>query len=294
MKDVNEICRKGQITTIDTMINRVEIWGVDFSGAKAAGKKMWLSKGKMDDEVTTSLAIEECVRAAELPGAGKTRESAMTALVREIRKATSAVIGLDFPFSISKELIEAQTYDEFLNSFPSRYQTAEQFCSICKKLGKGKELKRSTDIQSKTPFSPYNLRLYRQTYYGIRDVLFPLSMDNVVSILPMQEPDAARPWLLEVCPASLLKNLNLYYSYKGRDRVKKEARIEILGELTKNGFVVIKSPLIFSRIEEDSEGDALDSVIAAIAVHRAIMSANFINAGKESPYGIEGFVYGVS
>jgi hypothetical protein len=276
------------------MTNRAEIWGVDFSGAETAGKKIWISKGKIDSECQTSLTIEGCVRATELPGAEKTRESAMTALVYEIREANSAVIGLDFPFSIPEQLIETPSYSEFLNSFPRRYQTAEQFCSICKEQGDGNELKRLTDFQSKTPFSPYNLRLYRQTYYGIRDVLIPLNLDNAVSILPMQEPDASKPWLLEVCPASLLKNLNLYRPYKGRDKGKKEARIDILKELNKNGFVVIKSPFILSRIAEDSEGDALDSVIAAIAAHRATMSPDFMSVGKESPYNLEGFVYGVS
>ena len=275
------------------MINRAEIWGVDFSGAETAGKKIWLSKGVIDSERHASLAIEDCVRVAGLPGAGKTRESAMTALVSELRKATSAVIGLDFPFSLPAQLIVAQTYNEFLKTFPKKYQTAEQFSLMCKGHSDGKELKRETDRQAKTPYSPYNLRLYRQTYYGIRDVLSPLNLDNAVSILPMQEPNASKPWLLEICPASLLKNLNLYHPYKGSDKGRRETRIEILEELSKSGFVVIESQLILSRIAEDSEGDALDSVIAAIAVHRAIMCPDFMSVGKEFPYNLEGFVYGV-
>jgi hypothetical protein len=270
---------------------RTEIWGIDFSGAEFAGKKIWLSRGMVKNE---RLVIEACLRVTELSGGGKKRDSAFKALVSMIRKANSAVLGFDFPFSIPMQLTKALTYGEFLKSFASRYPTPEQFLLDCRANSNGKELKRETDSKSKTPFSPYNIRLYRQTYFGIRDVLCPLVLDHAVSVLPMQEPDKSKPWLIEICPATLLKSEGLYFPYKGRQEEKEKARTDILDELEKRGLVYLESSKLHSLILKDTEGDALDSVIAAIAVHRAIVNPDFLILGKEHPHLLEGFVYGLT
>ncbi|GFO98098.1 uncharacterized protein ig2599ANME_2315 [groundwater metagenome] len=47
------------------------IYGIDFSGAKDAGKKIWAAGGRIEGSV---LHIEERLRASELPGAGSERE----------------------------------------------------------------------------------------------------------------------------------------------------------------------------------------------------------------------------
>ena len=58
--------------------------------------------------------------------------------------------------------------------------------------------------------SIFRLRLYRQTYFGIRDVLYPLARDQQVCVLPMQSVLPDRAWILKICPASTLKRENLY------------------------------------------------------------------------------------
>jgi hypothetical protein len=125
--------------------------------------------------------------------------------------------GLDFPFSLPRRLVEANNWEEFVLSFSSRYPDAEKFRQSCWGTAGNCEEKRDTDRKSKTPFSPYNRRLYRQTYYGIRDVLVPLVRDKVVSVLPMQGVASDKPRLLEVCPAYTLERMgqrrpyNTYY-----------------------------------------------------------------------------------
>lgn len=44
------------------------IYGIDFSGAKDAGNKIWIAKGISDGE---RLLVSECYRAKDFPNSGK-------------------------------------------------------------------------------------------------------------------------------------------------------------------------------------------------------------------------------
>jgi hypothetical protein len=119
-----------------------------------------------------------------------------------------------------------------------------------------------TDKEAKTPFTVANLRLYRQTYFGIREVLAPLVMSGKAVVLPMQEMRPGVPWLLEICPASLLKRMNLYTSYKGKTPEMRENRATILAAFETMGLVIESEPLR-EKILDNQGGDALDSVLGA-------------------------------
>jgi hypothetical protein len=60
-----------------------------------------------------------------------------------------------------------------------------------------RELKRRTDIETATPFSPYNLRLYR-THYGLRDVIALLVRSDLVRVY--DEAADRVPRLIETAP----------------------------------------------------------------------------------------------
>lgn len=77
-------------------------------------------------------------------------------------------------------------WEDFVRSFAERCSDPQHFKEACRAADGGRELKRVTDKESHTPFSPYNLWLYRQTYFGIRDLLRPLVHDGLVSVLRMQ------------------------------------------------------------------------------------------------------------
>ncbi len=194
------------------MIERHRIAGVDFSGARNAGKLIWIASGVV---AGGALRLETCFPAAELPGSGADRELALPALVKFLSRKTEPVVGLDFPFGMPAPLVKEKSWEEFIAAFPENHASADAFRESCMKQAGGRELKRRTDIETKTPFSAYNLRLYRQTYDGIRNILHPLITQDLARAIPTQQPVDGKPVLAEACPASLLKAEHLYPSYKG-------------------------------------------------------------------------------
>lgn len=262
------------------------IYGVDFSGAKDAGKRIWIARGLIKED---ALMITGCFQAEDLPGSGREREQSLKALREFIGKQKHSIFGLDFPFGIPKALVKEESWEKFVVSFEATYKSPDEFRTLCKLAAWGKELKRFTDLEGKAPFSPYNLRLYRQTYFGIRDVLGPLMKNNTDCVLPMQKPSPDRTWVIEICPASTLKRENLRLPYKGWDETRRAARAKILEGMAKAGFLGIKEEGLRSAIVDNPGGDALDSVIAAFATFRALR--NGFTFEKNSPYSLEGLVF---
>ena len=184
-------------------------------------------------------------------------------------------MGLDFPFGLPSVLLNGGTWTEFVASFPSCFPTHELFRSWCRERAGGRELKRVTDKVANTPFAAYNLRLYRQTYFGIARILAPLCGSGRAVAPPMQCLRSDVPWLLEVCPASTLKRLKLARSYKGRTHQHKEARGIIVDALCERDLLVVPSSRHVAAMIEDSGGDALDAVVAAVATARAVGDQQF-------------------
>ena len=274
----------------------IRIYGIDFSGAKNAGKWIWIAKGIIENG---TLLIEDCTRGRDLPGSGTSLEECLPALKDLIKKAKDAVFGLDFPFSLPKDLVEQGSWKDFALKFPSLYSSAEELQKKCTSRalkvtsGRRKELNRKTDKEAKTPFSPYNRRIFKQTYYGIREILTPLVRNTQACVLPMQKSTSGKPWIIEICPASTLKTHNLYQKYKYRNRRddRPETRSQILKEIVRIGPLRFQNNVIRESIIDDRCGDALDSVIAAMAIFRALK--NNVTPPKELKdfWNIEGFVY---
>ena len=137
----------------------------------------------------------------------------------------------------------------------------------------------------------YNLRLYKQTYYGISRLLAPLVEEDRVRVLPMQAPEPDKPWVLEICPASTLKRLDLYKTYKKNTEEQKEARSHILSELELRGQLKFTDESVRNKVLSDSGGDALDSVIAAFTTFKVVQNPESIIPQKQSDYMLEGYVY---
>ena len=271
--------------------NLRKVYGVDFSGARDAGRRLWVAEGELEGN---TLRIVECRRADGLPGAGKSRERALVALREFIAGAGAGVFGLDFPLGLPLPLIGYDDWTAFVLAFPGNYPTPEAFRQHCRERAGGCELRRVTDTESKTPFSAYNLRLYCQTYFGIRDVIHPLVRDRQACVLPMQRPRPDRPWLIEICPASTLKSHDLYPPrYKRAGEEAHAARAHVLAGLEATGSLHVSSDDLRSAILDDHHGDALDSVIAAFATFKALRAPAFPdleNRGDDT-YALEGYVY---
>lgn len=74
------------------------IYGIDFSGAKDAGNKIWIAKGVPRDG---KLLVSECLKARDLPNSGRQVEDCLPSLVDVIKSNRNSAFG------ISKEFDEA-------------------------------------------------------------------------------------------------------------------------------------------------------------------------------------------
>lgn len=132
----------------------------------------------------------------------------------------------------------------------------------------------------KDPFS-------KSLIYGI---LYPLIKDNSASILPMQPFSQEKPWVIEICPASTLKAEKLYLKgYKTPGEEGEGAREKILDELIDKGFLREISRKAREAALENSGGDALDSIIAVVATHRAFK--NDFRVPENRLYKLEGYIF---
>lgn len=243
-------------------MTRRRVLGVDFSGARQAGDHIWIAAGTQKGG---RLSLESCRPAHELPGGGRDRQSALAALTALLESERLAAAGLDFPFGLPRSLVPEERWEDFVRAFPRRYPDAGSFREACRRAAAGRELKRRTDVEARVPFSAYNLRLYRQTYFGIADVLLPLLDSGAARAVPMQPAAPGTVLLAETCPASLLKRLGLYTPYKGRGDHLFDSRSGILKYLLNKGLVDNIEKIIYNVVIEDTGGDALDAVLAAIA-----------------------------
>ncbi len=279
----------------------MDLVGIVFSGSARAGEKIWLAHAR--PARGRALRVTSVAPASALPGGAPERGGALAALRTHLAALRpDTIVGLDFPFGLPAPLVAEPDWGAFARAFPRRHPTPERFRADCNARANGRELKRATDIEAKTPFSPYNLRLHRQTHYGVADVLAPLVEVKAVRIAPMMarvgtgasESTLARsgsgPTLIEVCPASTLKPAGRYAPYKGAGAERRAARAELLGWLADVARVRVEDEDLRGAILDDQEGDALDAVIAALAAWTNAEEA--VSAGPRSrEEALEGRVY---
>lgn len=267
------------------MLEGFRVYGVDFSGARDAGRRIWVARGRL---IGGRLRLETCRPAETLPGSSRARERCFPALVDLVASQPSAVFGFDFPFGVPSQCCGGGPWDGLVLSVADRFPDCETFREACRKAAGGRELRRLTDRDSATPFCVYNLRLYRQTYHGLRDVLAPLVRSGAACVLPMHRPTAGKASVVEICPASTLKRQKLYRPYKGKRAEHRRARRNILTALEQRGLDLVGRAAWKAAVQDDG-GDALDSMIAAFATGRAL-EAGF-PAPDDPTCLVEGYVY---
>jgi hypothetical protein len=266
------------------------IYGVDFSGSQDACKKIWICKSIPTDE---GLKVQECWNIKKKYG-NVSLNSFLEKLTEFIASSPGAIFGLDFPFGLPKIIVGKTNWIAFIKYFPENYNDPDDFRQKCHdralKLTGKKELKRDTDIETDSPFPPCNLRLFKQTYYGINNALRPLVMSELAKILPMEDQENSSPWVLEICPASTLKTEELYLKgYKKSGKEAERTRETILDTLIEKRFIREVSQNARTAALKSADGDALDSIIAAVATHRALKN-NFRVPGNKL-YKLEGYIY---
>jgi hypothetical protein len=243
------------------------ILGVDFSGASDAGRKIWIAEGRVSDG--GALELTSCVPAMDLPGGGVRPEQAVSALARHVATLSNARVGCDFPFSLPRDLVTSRTWKSFALRYAADFADADTFRSIMRSRHSAIEHKRMTDRIARTPFNSYNLRLYRQTWWGIAGLLDPLVRAGRAIVRPQQKLVDGKPALIEVCAACTLKSIDLYPAYKGREPAHRKARKRILEHFIDRGALAAPVRHMRQLLLDNKGGDALDAVIGAVATASA-------------------------
>ncbi|WP_254839256.1 DUF429 domain-containing protein [Natronomonas marina] len=251
----------------------MEVRGVDFSGSAEPGCDIWLADGRFDGD---RLEVLSCRPAAEAFGA-TARKPVLEALAESLR-TREGTTGLDFSFGLPAALLPpeidgwAESVEWFAREF--READADGMREALKRRARasdadGVELKRRTDDAVRAN-SPYSFITYYQTLYGVRDLLAPLVADGAVSAPPMQAP--GDPNLVEIYPAGTLRRLDTVdEGYKEATGEARGRREEILAALDAETALEVRiDDEVRERAVAESGGDALDSVVAAVATARAV------------------------
>lgn len=260
-----------------------QILGVDFSGARDAGQKIWLT---VCVERGGELHVKSSVPAGTQFDA-TTRKECLRGLQRAVQRAD--VVGLDFPFGLPATVHDRDDWRDVCAWLAESIVGPDDLQGRCVERarkatdGERSYLRRATD-DSCGALSPYHWFVAAQTYYGIRNVLWPLVEDGAISVEPMDRTGGTP--VCEVYPAGTLRDVGLpaerYKDDTDDARARRETIVEGL-QLTPLSLHGIEAHLI-----EDVGGDALDSVLAALAAWRASRD-EFSPNGPWDP--IEGHIF---
>lgn len=271
-------------------------FGVDFSGAKQAGKNIWIARLESNPD-TFQLTDLHCLAKLCSPE----RYAAHKYLVDRISESESALWGMDLPFGLPLEIMGEKTpWSGQIKQVQSWGDDAYDFGLECirraKLLGGPIHVRRLTDTEAKAPFDGYHYRIIYQTFYGMRDVVGQLMQRPHTAIIPFHYTRLAKAKrvCVETCPSSTLKRLGLpHQNYKqptGGPLLPKrlKTRHAILDGLAE--FVLI-SPGHRRVIMRNGGGDALDAVIAALGAIQGWRAADHAAIRRHSRYPREGYIF---
>ncbi len=250
--------------------------GVDWSGSAQAGKKVWAARVAFD---------QPGARLARLwrPFHGLDAAGVAGGFAAWLAGEDFDVAGLDFCFGLSSGHAVAGLPvggPAALGPWLSRFAGPAAFKSAL-----GQERKRETDRLRRSPFAPTNLRMFRQTYWGLR------ALAGVgLPILPWSGP--APRAVVEVLPAHVVAVLCPGCRYKGgtpQARTERQRLLATLAGACRLGVPPQDEQVILG----DAEGDALDAVLAAVAAGAAY-HGGFAGVPPHAASSGEGWIYSVT
>jgi hypothetical protein len=278
------------------------IYGVDFSGAKLAGRNIWVARTEpaKSSRRLPPLRLVDLHRLEDLCGTAE-REPSLRHLVQMITASRDALWGMDFPFGLPIEVMDdGCTWPQQLRLLREWTDDAYELGLWCvdraKALGGPMHIRRATDFEAKAPFDCYHYRIIYQSFYGMRDVLGPLSRRRQTAILPFHYarlPQAQRA-LMESCPASTLKRLRIpHQNYKQPaggplTPIRLRTRRTIFAQLAAHVAIDDRHRRVMMR---NGGGDAIDAVIAAVGAHWGWCHADHAAIARHARYPREGYLY---
>jgi hypothetical protein len=285
----------------DSGLPFTSVYGVDFSGARLAGRNTWVARLEpLSGRGTAPYRLTELDCLERLGGTAE-RGPALAHLVGLIAGSEGALWALDFPFGLPVEVMDPGSrwpaQFDFLRGWgEDAYGAGLECLRRARALGGPLHIRRLTDAETRAPFDCYHYRIIYQTFYGMRDVLGPLRRRRQTAILPFhyRRLASARRVLVEACPASTLKRLGLpHQNYKQPQggpltpkRYRNRRRIlDGLGDYLAIGDTQRRV------LMRNSGADALDAVIAAVGGALAWEEADHAFVARNPRYAREGRLY---
>jgi len=248
--------------------------GVDWSGAQAARRKIWAASLIVDEDAARVGWISRPF-AALTAGRGMTIAMIANEFVPWLERQRFDVAGLDFCFGLPEEAMRRLQLPQSGPAAVGRSLralfggNADAF-----KTAVAPEMPRRTDMDRRSPFCPTNLRMYRQTFWGLC-ALGPL----VRPVPPWRVGDRA---VVEVLPVDVGRKLDAPKKLSEQDRRR------ALDALAAVAIDISKSDR--DTIIADRQGDALDAVLAAVAASCA-RATGFAGAPSSASASGEGWIY---
>src|SRR5215207_9278295 len=163
------------------------VFGVDFSGARLAGRTTWIARLDPSDKSSgdAELTLGSLDRLDRLAGTAE-RDAALAYLVGLVARSTNALWAFDFPFGLPVELFPSRTRWPSQLALVREYRANDYGLGLeCIRraltVGERMHIRRQTDLDAKAPFDPYHYRIIYQTLYGMHDVLRPLHRDRTTA-----------------------------------------------------------------------------------------------------------------
>ena len=145
------------------------VYGVDFSGAKLAGRTTWVARLERGTwrRRGPALRLAELACLEKLCGTAE-RAAALAHLVALIAGSQGALWALDFPFGLPVEVMEpgAAWADQlaFLRTWgEDAYGVGVECLRRARRLGGPNHIRRLTDDEAKATFDCYHYRIIYQT-----------------------------------------------------------------------------------------------------------------------------------
>ena len=226
--------------------------GVDFSGAESGG-------------IAKIRIVERNLRTPKEPivSRGRADRGTLLRMIREsLADARDHVWRIDAPFGLALETLtdagvehDWRTMATWMRDYGSPRSWRHELRTVTRK-----ELKRACDRAERTPMAPMNLRVFKQTWTLICEVLLPLAEEGV-RIEPVANAGRyAKVVVCEGCPSSVLQRFDWpHRGYKGAGAPPKVVRSEIVAKLKTVGMTV--SDALAKEAIADEEGDLLDAML---------------------------------
>jgi hypothetical protein len=238
---------------------RTVVHGVDFSGADGGGAaKIRIAERELASR--SAVAIRPRVD----------RNGLKRAILESAQDGRSHLWRIDAPFGLPVECFAEQRPEGFgdgpvtwmaIAEWMAGFQTAREWRSAMRELSR-REPKRACDRALATPLAPMNLRVFKQTFTVITEILLPLAREGI-AIEPVSmpaNPESLRVRVVESCPASVLRHRGWpYKGYKGGGEPPRVVREEIVRLLRQEGLEIASQTAV--EAIHDVEGDLLDALI---------------------------------